>query len=131
MTETASYTITLTTDFAEWARYNLFMMCSCKNADGENVDFAHLISKGNADGNSIAPSADARRKLQLTTAPCDSFELYIYIVANTLPTSRIIGQCPPFEAMVTITADGREIYAKPHAVNQWGGATIYVEFPRK
>ena len=78
MAETASYTITITTDFAEWARYNLFMMCSCKNADGESVDFAHLISKGNADGNSIAPSSDARRKLQLTTAPCDSFELYIY-----------------------------------------------------
>ncbi len=131
MAETALYTISLTTDFKEWSRYNVFMMGSCRDVDGTSSDFVHLISKGSTDGNSFAPSTAAHRHLQLATPECAAFDLYIYVVANTLPSSRIIGQCPPFEVQLRICANGNEVYAKPHTVNQWGGATIYIEFPRK
>lgn len=131
MAETAAYSITLTTNFEEWERYNLFMMGSCRSADRSQSEYVHLISKGATNGNSFTPSPAARRSITLDTPDCASFDLYIYIVANTLPTSCIIGQCPPFEVQVSITADGREVYAKSHAVNQWGGATIYIEYPAR
>lgn len=130
MADITPYSITLTTDFGDWERYNLFMMGTCREADGSKGEFFHLISRGAANGNTFTPSPDARRRLQLDTPPCAAIELYIYIVANTLPTSNIISQTPPFEVKVTISADGRELYAKPHTVNQWGGATIYIEYPK-
>lgn len=131
MADTATYSIALTTNFDEWERYNVFMMGSCRSADGTSSDFIHLISKGATNGNTFTPSPASRRRLTLDTSECAAFDLYIYIVANTLPASRIIGQCPPFEAQVTITTNGREVYNKSHTVNQWGGATIFIEFPRK
>lgn len=131
MAETATYSITLTTNFDEWERYNLFMMGSCRSDDGGDSGFIHLISRGNTNSNTFTPSPAARRRLQLDTPVCDAFDLYIYIVANTLPASRIISQCPPFEVQVTITTDGREVYANTHAVNQWGGATIFIEYPKR
>lgn len=130
MTETATYSISLTTNFDEWERYNLFMMGSCRSTDGTKSEYVHLISKGTTNGNSFVPSPAARRTLTLDTPDCASFDLYIYIVANTLPASRIISQCPPFEVQVSITANGREVYTKTHSVNQWGGATIYIEYPK-
>lgn len=131
MAETATYSISLTTDFEEWERYNVFMMGTCRSTDGAQSDYVHLTSKGSANGNSFTPSPASRRTLTLETPACATFNLYIYIVANTLPASRIIGQCPPFEVQVRICTDGREVYAKPHLVNQWGGSTIYIEFPKK
>lgn len=131
MSETAIYSITLTTDFEEWERYNLFMMGSCRAADGTGGDFIHLISRGATNGNSFAPSPASRRCLQLNTPACAAFDLYIYIIANTLPASRIVGQCPPFEVQVTISSLDREVYSKSHTVNQWGGTTIYIEFPKR
>lgn len=131
MAETATYSISLTTDFEEWERYNVFMMGTCRSTDGAQSDYVHLTSKGSANGNSFTPSPASRRTLTLETPACTTFNLYIYIVANTLPASRIIGQCPPFEVQVRICTDGREVYAKPHLVNQWGGSTIYIEFPKK
>lgn len=131
MAETATYSISLTTNFEEWERYNVFMMGTCRSTDGAQSDYVHLTSKGSANGNSFTPSPASRRTLTLETPACATFNLYIYIVANTLPASRIIGQCPPFEVQVRICTDGREVYAKPHLVNQWGGSTIYIEFPKK
>ncbi len=131
MTDTATYSITLTTNFNEWERYNVFMMGECRAADGSKNGFIHLISRGSTNGNSFAPSPAARRRLQLDTPDCVAFDLYIYIVANTLPVSRIISQCPPFEVQVTITNGANEVYAKSHTVNQWGGSTIYIEFPKR
>lgn len=131
MADNAIYSITLTTNFDEWERYNLFMMGSCRSDNGTSSDFIHLISKGSTNGNTFTPSPASHRRLQLDTTACAAFDLYIYIVANTLPASRIIGQCPPFEVQVTITTDGREVYAKSHAVNQWGGATIFIEYPKR
>lgn len=131
MGDLTTYSIHLTTDFGEWSRYNVFMMGRCHTGDGTEGDYIHLISRGNTDGNTFTPSTDARRHLTLDTTPCAEFELYIYIVANTLPASRIISQSPPFEVEVTIRTPEGEVYAKPHTVNQWGGATIYIEFPRK
>lgn len=131
MAETATYSISLTTDFEEWERYNVFMMGTCRSTDGAQSDYVHLTSKGSANGNSFTPSPASRRTLTLETPASATFNLYIYIVANTLPASRIIGQCPPFEVQVRICTDGREVYAKPHLVNQWGGSTIYIEFPKK
>lgn len=131
MTKTATYSITLTTDFEEWERYNVFMMGSCRSANGAQSDYVHLTSQGSVNGNSFTPSPASRRTLTLETPVCATFDLYIYIVANTLPASRIIGQCPPFEVQVRICAGDREVYAKPHTVNQWGGSTIYIEYPKK
>lgn len=130
MSHTSSYSIRLTTDFAEWSRYNVFIMGSCRSADGASDDFIHLISKGDPD-NRFTPSSDARRHLRLDTPSCASFELYIYIVSNRLPASRIVSQSPPFEVRVTISGDCGEVYAKTHSVNQWGGATIYIEHPKE
>jgi hypothetical protein len=107
------------------------MMGSCRAADGSDNGFIHLISKGATNGNSFTPSPAARRRLQLDTTACVGFDLYIYIVANTLPASRIISQCPPFEVQVTISNGVNEVYAKSHTVNQWGGSTIYIEFPKE
>ena len=131
MTDTATYSITLTTNFNEWERYNVFMLGECRAADGSKNGFIHLISRGSTNGNSFAPSPAARRRLQLDTPDCVAFDLYIYIVANTLPASRIISQCPPFEVQVTIADSTNKVYAKSHSVNQWGGSTIYIEFPKR
>ena len=130
MAETATYSITLTTDFDEWERYNVFMMGECRSADGADKGFIHLISRGATNGNTFTPSPAARRCLTLDTPACAAFDLYIYIVANTLPASRIISQCPPFEVQVTIADSTNKVYAKSHTVNQWGGSTIYIEFPK-
>ena len=53
MAETATYSITLTTNFDEWERYNLFMMGSCRSDDGADKGFIHLISRGNTNSNTF------------------------------------------------------------------------------
>ena len=131
MADTATYSICLTTNFDEWERYNVFMMGECRSAEGDDKGFIHLISRGTTNGNTFTPSPASRRCLKLDTPDCAAFVLYIYIVANTLPASRIIRQSPPFEVQVTISNGTNQLYTKSHTVNQWGGSTIYIEFPKE
>ncbi len=131
MADTTTYSITLTNDFEGWERYNVYMMGSCRSADGSEGEYIHLISKGATNGNTFTPSPAARRCLQIEAPNCASFILYICVVANTLPLSRIVSQSPPFEVQVAISADGRQLSVKSYSINQWGGATLYIEYPRQ
>ena len=89
--------------FPEWNRYAVYMTAVCFDSDGEMVDYVNLTDKGKI----------------LETPPCESADLYIYVIAREFPASDVISASPPFD--IEIIVNGA---VKIYPVNQWGGLSI-------
>lgn len=122
MTQISTFEILFSTDFAEWRRYDIFIMGTCSDAAGECSGFVHAVSRGAEEHTPEAP----HNRLKITGIHCAGMELYIYVVANALPASNRIGDNPPFECRLEIRRDGETAYDKIHMINQWGGETIHI-----
>ncbi len=94
--------------FPEWDRYTVYMTAVCFGALGEMVDYVNLTDKGGI----------------LETPPCESADLYLYVIAREFPASDSIAASPPFEIELVITADGGKPLTTTYPVNQWGGLSI-------
>lgn len=115
--------------YAEWWRYNVFVTAACFDAEGKVADYLTLTDKvyEPGDGTEIrnAPeSYDPVRPLVLETSPCDHAEIYVYVIANTFPSSASIKDSPPFDVEVAISRDGGKPETTLWKVNQWGGVSI-------
>ncbi len=94
--------------FPEWDRYAVYMTAVCFGASGEMTDYVNLTDK---DG-------------FLETPPCESADLYLYIIAREFPASDSIAASPPFEIELVTSTDGGKPSAMTYSVNQWGGLSI-------
>lgn len=98
-----SFRVEVRSAFPEWNRYAVYMTAVCFDADGAMVDYVNLTDK------------DA----VLETPPCESADLYLYVIAREFPASDIIAASPPFD--IDVVVDGA---AKTYSVNQWGGLSV-------
>jgi hypothetical protein len=115
--------------FPEWWRYNVFMTVTCYDADEKVVDYLTLVDKvyETGDGTEIrtAPQGyNHARPLSIETSPCDRADLFVYVIANTFPSSAVIKDSPPFEIEVVTSAGGEKPSKTLYPVNQWGGLTL-------
>jgi hypothetical protein len=115
--------------FAEWWRYNVFMTVACYDTDGRIIDYLTLTDKvyETGDGTEIrtAPADyNPARPLVLETPPCHHAELFVYVIANTFPSSVVIKDSPPFEIEILTSRGGEKPVTTLYPVNQWGGLTL-------
>lgn len=121
------FTITVTSRYEGWWRYNAALMCGCFDAAGERTDFVSAESHVADAGANLAtcPAEVAPgRKATLETPPCDHLLLYVYIVPHTLPAGNDIDDTQPFDLDIAIAFGGREIKKLRRKINQWSGASI-------
>ena len=98
-----SFRVEVRSAFPEWDRYAVYMTAVCFGVDGEMVDYVNLTDKGGV----------------LETPPCESADLYLYVIAREFPASDIIAASPPFD--IEVVVNGK---AKTCSVNQWGGLSV-------
>ena len=125
--ENKGFTITVTSRYEGWWRYNAALMCGCFDAAGERTDFVSAESHVADAGANLAerPAEVApERKATLETPPCDHLLLYIYIVPHTLPAGNDIDDTQPFDLDIAIAFNGRELQKQRRKINQWSGASI-------
>lgn len=103
-----SFRVEVRSAFGEWDRYAVYMTAVCLGANGEMAGYVNLT-----DNNAV-----------LETPPCESADLYIYIVAREFPASDLISASPPFDIEVATSVDGDKPAVKTYPVNQWGGLSI-------
>ncbi|MDR0907311.1 MAG: hypothetical protein LBM63_01670 [Rikenellaceae bacterium] len=115
--------------FAEWWRYNVFMTVACYDEGGQTSDYLNLADKvyetGDGTEARTAPADyNPARPLVLETPPCHHAELFVYVIANTFPSSTTIKDSPPFELEVLSSAGGEKPVSTLYPVNQWGGLAL-------
>ena len=137
--EKAKYSVEVTSGYAEWWRYNIYLSVVEFNAAGEMVGYGNVvdhlydIENGASDEPRQAPEgfSPTRRTTVLATAPCDHVAIYLYVIANTFPQSTLIRDSPPFtaELVVSRVSEGgsgasEEVFRRVYDINQWGGLTL-------
>lgn len=121
------FTITLTSRFDGWWRYNAELMCGAFDAADVRTGFFTASSHVAEVGSELPePPAgtDLHRSLQLTTDPCHHIVLYVYLIPHTLPAARDIDAARPFEIDLEIAYGGRKLRSERRSINQWSGASI-------
>ncbi len=129
------YSIEVSSDFSELWRYNIFATCGGFDSAGGSL---YVVGK------EMISSEEIQTDIIPLPAPPDSFDpksmtitleaeaaasikIIVYVVAHTLPESRIVEDSPPFNTLITVQRDGKEIYRDIHKVNQWGGMTANIK----
>jgi hypothetical protein len=103
-----SFEIEISSAFAEWDRYAVYMTAVCFDGAGVMVDYVNLVDKGAV----------------LATPPCDHADLYLYVIAREFPASDVIKKSPPFEIELSISKGGDKPVSTKYLVNQWGGLSV-------
>ncbi len=91
--------------FPEWGRYSLYMTAVCFDSKGEMTGYVDLPDQAS----------------ELETPPCESADLYLYVVAREFPASDLIAASPPFEIELLTRAGDASSESTFYFVNQWGG----------
>ncbi len=127
MSELAGYITELGCDFPQWWRFNIFMIIVSFDISGKVIDYRSHVDKvyetGNLRDEAPAGYAPGRRTV-LATPPCDHIVIYLYVMANTFPSSDAIRNSPPFSAELKVTSGDGKVHTKNLDVNQWGGCTL-------
>lgn len=123
------YRISLTCDYPDWWRYNIYASVVCYDEQEAIVGYVNFVDQvlEPQTGEHIRAKPaqyDPQRPIEVVSEPCHHAVLYLYVIANTFPDSKVIRDSPPFEAQVAITAGDQLISTTTHEVNQWGGFTI-------
>lgn len=123
------YTIELLCDYPQWWRYNIYIMAVGFDGDGVGTTFNNFVDKVYDTGYVGAPRSAPEgfsmpRAVKFETDECAFIDLYIYIVANTFPSTNRIGDWPPFPVTLRVSAGGIPVEIATYEVNQWGGLTV-------
>lgn len=105
------FTIELASDFKEWQRYNVRLMCELQDAGGERVDF--VIASGTDDGRTV-----------LRTQACARLRLFAYVIPSSLPTDRVVGRQPDFAAWLRVRCGDTQLTDERVDINRWGGTSV-------
>ena len=128
------FSIEVSSRYDGWWRYNAALMCGMFDADGNRTGFASASSHVADVGSGLAePPAgvDPARRAVLETPECDHLVLYIYIIPHKLPDDNDIEATKPFEIEIAVHRDGRELFVRKHAINQWSGASFEIRIGRE
>lgn len=123
------FTIDLSSEYAQWWRYNIYISVVCYDGESQVTDYINHIDKvheiiNDDKGREQPVEYPESRVVRVATTPCDHIGMYIYVIANTFPSSSVIKDSPPFEAVLTLSCNGIETEKRLCDVNQWGGFTI-------
>jgi hypothetical protein len=129
MFEDKIFRVEVRSPFPEWWRYNVFMTVACYDAEGRIADYMTLTDKVYEVGDGtelrqVPADYNPARPLSLETPPCHRAELFVYVIANTFPSSVVIKDSPPFEIEVLTSGGGEKPSTTLYQVNQWGGLTL-------
>lgn len=121
--------VELVCGYPQWWRFNLYMMVVSCDSQGNTLSFKNFTDRvydveygaRRESPKGYDPSA---RKAMIESDPCHHIEVYVYAVTNTFPDSESIKDSPPFDATLSVSADGVLIAREDYEVNQWGGLTI-------
>lgn len=125
----APYIISIECKYKEFWRYNLIVSGAVMSC-GERVGWIGYTDEIAAVGSSLsAPPADYRRAptAVVKSEEGDALTLYIYIIPHTLPTSRVVSECKPFEISVCISHGEAVVYNRRLEINQWSGDNIEIK----
>jgi len=122
-----TYEISVYSSFRDWWRYNVFISAACFDADGALTDYASVRDTVYEpdDGNSTRGKPhdyDPQRTTRLTAPSASRMEVYLYVIANTMPSDDIIKHSPPFDITVNVAKGTDNVLTQQVEVNQWGGA---------
>ncbi len=124
------YKIEVECSYEQLWRYNTIIMCGGFSGSEESL---YVVSKEDIISDTEHPIESEPsdfvlpRRVELTAESADHIRAIIYVVPHTLPLSRDVDECPPFDVEVTITNGVKKIYSSTHPVNQWGGASIEIK----
>ena len=125
MPESNTYKIKASCTFGQWRRYNVFITAACYDASGAMTDYRTLSDA--ADGGTMPEGSAPDRQTELLVPACHRMEIYLYVVANTLPGERTVRQSPPFERTLQVMQGRRAVLTRTIEVNQWGGTAAKFE----
>ena len=121
------FKITISTDYDQWWRYNIALLCGCFDKDGKRVGFvtkeSHIATVGD-NLESRPEGVECPSEISLTSPQCDNIILYIYIVPHTLPRDRDVSEAQPFEVSAIIDYGDQVLKSEIFNINQWSGASI-------
>ena len=126
----APFNISIESDYKELWRYNLALIGEVTVA-GERVDVVRHLDEVASVGDNlkVAPQGyNPNRNVEIESAEGESLTLYIYVIPHTLPLSRAVEECRPFDMRVTIKHGDNTIYNRHHEINQWSGDNIEIKF---
>lgn len=123
------YKISVSSDYIQWWRYNIFLTVVGYDPDGKITSYDSTSDKtyeiGGDASQRIAPAGSQKhRTVEVSSKPCHRAEIYLYIIANTFPESTEIKDSPPFKIALTTMSDDKTIGTTEYDVNQWGGLTL-------
>lgn len=125
------YDIEVGSDFKEWWRYNVIIMCG--GFDGEQRKYVTSTEDAIAEiGTNIERAPDGYPKERITrlhTDDCVRIALYIYIIPHSLPQGRDIERSKPFEVTLHVAHNGEQPFTKTFSINQWSGASLELSIP--
>ena len=105
------FTIELSSDHAEWNRFNVRLMCELQDAAGRRTGFASTSER--VHGRSV-----------LRAESCERVRAFIYAIPESLPVDRTVGRQPDFAAVLRASFDGRTVAEERIAINRWGGTSL-------
>ena len=125
----ARYTVSVASDYAEWWRYNIFLVVEAFDGEGGRIEYLKTSDTVYeiGDGTEVreAPEGyDPARPVSLASPPCAYVSIYLYVVPNTFPASSLIRESPDFAMTLTVSRGGEEVLSNEYSVNQWGGITL-------
>ena len=123
------YTIEFECSYKELWRYNITITGGVFNhgTKEEFISYSDEVAPVGSKLSSPPKGYSPSRDICLTTASGDSLTLYIYVVPNTIPMSRVVGDAPTFECLVRISHGSDIVYHKIHNINQWSGDNIEIK----
>lgn len=121
------FTVELTSRFEGWWRYNLALLCELRDGDGRRTGFASAsddVAEVGAALTSKPHGVERFRTLSLTTDPCRSLRLFVYVIPHSLLPDRGVDGGRDFRATLTVRCGSQTLLSEELDINQWGGASV-------
>lgn len=132
MTDNDTYEIKVESSFREWWRYNVFISAACYASNGSQTGYLSLRDSIYEPSDGVhkrekPQTYNPARRSHLSVPQCARLEIYLYVIANTMPFDSVVKHSPPFEAAISVTHNERSLLSQTFEVNQWGGAALRFE----
>ncbi len=124
------YSIEIKSDFQEFWRYNLMVMCAGYNHSGDKlftVSGQDIVAQIGDELQTKPDSYPANRVLNLETPPSTTLKLLIYVIPHTLPVSSDVDGSRPFTLQIEVVSRGESLYRSMESINQWSGASLQID----
>lgn len=111
------FTIEVTSKYADWGRYNVNIIGELLDSTGQRTGY--LSTDGKTDGRSSLNAGDA-----------ELLRLFVYVIPESMPANRVVGDAPEFQALLRVQYGGRTIGSESFDIDRWGGASLERIFNR-